>query len=183
MSDDETRVWLRREASPKTLEETANARGWTLIADELRTHSTPAIRVFRTEGGAEVGWHEDHPLGVRHLWISGPGADSLRASLEALIPHWTREGLLGELKSDDLCEVLSGVRVLSCIERDDLSSELRNVLEKLMEHPNKIVRRAVLHLCWANGWPQMLAAVRARAKDDGELGEEWQRLAEILEDV
>lgn len=183
MSDEILRIWLRNEASFRALDALAASRGWTLIADEIRAHSSPTQRVYRATSGADVGFHEDHPLGVRHVWISGPGAQALKQELETSIAHWTRAELCSGLSADNMLERISRVRVLSCMERQGLSKELHAALSGLMEHSNKIVRRAALHLCWANAWPDMLDAIRLQGEKDEELGEEWEHLAEMLEEA
>lgn len=182
MSDEIVRIWLKNEASLSTFEALAESSGWALLADEIRAHSNPTQRVYRAVSGADVGWHEDHPLGVRHLWISGPGSDTLKKQLETAIPNWTRAELYSVLGNQQLPSRLNCVRILSCMERSMLSKELHAVLAELMDHPHKIVRRAILHLCWANAWPDMLDAIRVQAEKDEELGEEWERLAEVLEE-
>jgi hypothetical protein len=66
------------------------------------------------------------------------------------------------------------------MERGTLSEELRALLVRFMAHENRVVRRAVIHLCWTGEWPVLLPDVERRSKEDGELGEEWARLAKAM---
>ncbi|MCC6554446.1 MAG: hypothetical protein IT372_15820 [Polyangiaceae bacterium] len=183
MATTTARILLRPEASRSVFDERAAALGWALAADEARAHGRPARRVYRPAPDSEVGWIEDHGLGVAYVAVTG--APELERELSALLPHFTRAELLAEVKAAGMKNpraALSALRMLTALEAWALSPELRDLVVRWMGHDNQIVRRAVLHLCWAGAWKELLPEIERRSEADEDLADGWERLAEALRD-
>ena len=173
-----TRILLRPEASLEALNERAAALGWKLVGDDAPGHSRPARRFWRPTPESEVGWYEDHGLGVTFVWVTN--APDLEAQLTEMLPRLKRTELLAAARSSDLRTALGALRALGVAEMGALSPELRPLLVRFMSHPVRIARRAALHLCWVGSWKELLPEIEKRSEADADLGAAWGRLADVL---
>ena len=172
---------LRPEASIDVLNERAAARGWKLAGDESRAHGRQARRFWRPTPDSEVGWCEDHSLGVAYVYVTN--APALEAELAALLPRLERAELLTAARSADLATALGALRALGVADQGALTPEVCAHLVRFMNHKDRMVRRAALHLCWVGSWKDLLPELERRREDDPDLGAAWGRLADVLGDV
>lgn len=183
-----TLIWMRPTADRGALDALAAERGWPLQTDDERAHALTATRSWvvgeAADGGEPptVGWRENHVLGVRAAWAP---QGELEAQVRAALPHFTREELLAAA-SGPPAEALPALRVLTLMERNALSPEGLALFSRWMVYEGdgvplgRIVRRAVLNLCWFGRWPALRPLIEARTREDQELAAEWQQLAEEL---
>ncbi len=178
-------IVLRDEVRLEAILAFADADGWILREQTSRAHLVLASRRWSASVGEEITYVADHPGGCHSLRVTGTSAGPLTTRLREQFPHHSEQELLDVVLGSDRPDGVACVRVaskLAACRPDACETRHLAALERLLGHPVTAVRRAGIRSAYTCGWPELLAVVEARQKQEQHLRAQLEHLTRYLKD-
>lgn len=139
----------------ETLRSLANASSWVLTDQKERTHYD-FFQISWVSNGEEILFLFDHTKEVALLKSS---STEVIETIKKVLPFWSLEELHEIGQSKDIIQVLKAVRALTHVEKD-VSHSTVMIIEKLLEHPDELVRQIAIESIVSASWKSFLPVLK-----------------------
>jgi hypothetical protein len=153
----------------------AALRAWLDVHGELveevaRGHSELACIRIAGRDGTEAALLDDHVGDVRYVTFTGVQAAAWAAELARKFACESPQALLAALRDDvDPRRWIRALSKLAVLRPSHADSQWVSAWSRALAHPHRAVRRAAIRTCYGASWPELLALVDRRMKEDPEL--------------
>ncbi|MFD7285536.1 HEAT repeat domain-containing protein [Streptomyces sp. NPDC059863] len=167
MLHESQRVVLRPQVTREDVQDIAWEFNWNAIEAGDRSSDTP-VDVWQTlNGGTEIRFVQDRPIGMRYFLIHGTDCESVVRDLRNAVPTWTFPDALSFVRhADDRDDTLIGLYAVALSAASTDRGAAVEQLRAMAGSPDAGIRQAVVIATGYLGWPELIALVEEIHRTD-----------------